>query len=91
MKMDEYTKEVEVAREELQDILSPIYASGLPVDEFKKVLFYLSSLALKDKDNKKKVMENWTAPYIEALLLLLTKLESNEELMKQSEYFCKKH
>jgi hypothetical protein len=73
--------------EDLLTILAPVYTSGLAVQEYKRTLLYLSSLALKDVKNKKKIMKNWTFPYIEALLLFLDKLENNKELMKESQYF----
>lgn len=89
MKIDEYTKLLETAREDLQEILTPIYTSGLSIEDYKKVILYLSSLAIKDKSNKKKIMHNWTAPYIESLLLFFSKLENNEELMRESKNFRK--
>jgi len=77
----------DTAFEELLSILAPIYTKGLAIEEYKRAILYLSALALKDKKNKKKIMESWIIPYVEALLVFFDKLENNEELMKESQYF----
>ena len=79
--------EEELFIENLLFILEPIYTKGLPIDEFKRTLLYLSSLEMSSKKNKNKIMNSWVFPYIESLFVFFDRLQRNEELKKENRYF----
>lgn len=84
-----YESSAEIREAQYQELLSAIYASGCRIEDYSKVLLYLQSFLLAQNKEKKEVLDNWTVPYIESLLIFFSELKKDKEIMDANRNYIK--
>lgn len=82
-------KDTEERESQLCHILYCLYAGGCRIEDYTKVLLYLQSFVFSQSEDKKGVLENWTVPYIESLLMFFSELKKDSELMEANRNYIK--